>query len=169
MCSKYRIIIVITITISQGQIFISYISNTSHKHTVLIRLIITHYTRMGYVIHPKPICMDSRCRRIYLLLFRRLGSICRRYDRSCRLSDGSLAINGDYWRSRFIQQNARGSDYVPALVFGCFSPTKKIARTHWVGNSWEEGPTVDTNTLWHLPRRPSKKCDLPFANSDKQI
>ena len=64
------------------------IFQTHHTHTVVI---ITHYKRMGYVIIHKPNCSghectNSRCRRFDLLLFRRFGSICRRYDRSYRRS-----------------------------------------------------------------------------------
>ena len=82
---EYRIIVLIIITISlRGQIILSYISNTL--------VIITHYKRTSsYVIIPKPNCaslegINSRCRHFELLLFRRFGSICRHYDRSCRHS-----------------------------------------------------------------------------------
>ena len=45
---KYRIIIVlIIVTISLDQILLSYISNTTHIHTIEI---ITHYTRMGQIV-----------------------------------------------------------------------------------------------------------------------
>ena len=49
MCLKYRIIILITIIISLGQILLSYIPNT--PHTVVI---IAHHKRIGYVIIPTP-------------------------------------------------------------------------------------------------------------------
>ena len=51
ICIKYRIIILIIIIISLGQILLSYISNTSYTHTVVI---ITRYKSMGYVIIHKP-------------------------------------------------------------------------------------------------------------------
>ena len=57
----------------------------------------------GYVIIPKPYCsgregINSRFRRFYLLLFRRFGSICSRYDRSCRRS-GCRQSTGRWWSS----------------------------------------------------------------------
>ena len=87
--------ILIIISIRLGQILLLHISITSH--TVVI---ITHYKRMGYVIIPKPNvsgreAINSHCHHFDLLLLGRFGSICRRYDRSCHLSNGALAINHD--------------------------------------------------------------------------
>ena len=67
----------------------------------------------------------------------------------------------------FIQQTlARGSVF--AIVFGRFSRIKN-ARPNCDAISQEDVGllSVDTNSLRHLPRRSSKKCDLQFENSDR--
>ena len=51
MCLKYRIIALIIIIISLGQILLSYISNISH---IGVTVVIICYKRMGYVTIPKP-------------------------------------------------------------------------------------------------------------------
>ena len=77
-------------------------------HSTRTHCIITHYKRMGYVIFPKPIFsrrgegINYRCRRLVVLLFAVLPQSGRRYNSSCRGSDGSLAINRDQ-RRWFIQ------------------------------------------------------------------
>ena len=50
-----------------------------------------------------------------------------------------------------------------------FFANKKIARLNWDRKSWEEGMTVDTNSVRYLLRRSSKNCDLRCANIDRHI
>ena len=61
ICLNYGIIILIIIIIGRWK----YIVIAYFKHTTRTVLIITHYTRKGYVIIPKPNCQTvySRCRR----------------------------------------------------------------------------------------------------------
>ena len=99
MCLKYGIIILIIIIILLGQILLSSISNITH--TVVI---ITHYNFMGYVIIPKPTCssregINSHCRHFELLIFRRFGSICRRYDCRSYVAVHVVAFSTCRWRS----------------------------------------------------------------------
>ena len=44
-----------------------------------------------------------------------------------------------------------------------------FAKPNWDAYSWEEGPTVDANSLGYLPRRSSKNCDLQFEISPETI
>ena len=44
--------------------------------------------------------------------------------------------------------------------FWVFFAYKKIVRPNWDAKSWEDGPSVDMNSLRHLPRWWSKNCDL---------
>ena len=126
----------------------------------------------------------------WLVAFSPFSSICCHYDRSfhrsgCRCStgpsgrrrptvmqlaallDGSLAIN----RGRSLvrsNKHSRGRHSFCKFLGVCFA-YKKISRPNWDMNSWQEGLSVDTNSLRNLPRRSSKNCDLPFASSDRQI
>ena len=135
MVLKNKITILIIIIIRLDQILLSYISNISHTH-----LIITHYKPIGYVLIPIPNCSSHEGINFVVVSFRLVdfgcfGSICRRYDCSCRRSgcrrsgcrrsDGSLAINRDcsYRRRCFIQLNTRTAIRV-LRIFGCFSPIK---------------------------------------------
>ena len=136
--------------------------------------------------------INSRCRRFDLLLFRGFGSICRRYDRSCRHSrcrhsDGSLAItpgrsyrpfSTGRWRSSvirrwFIQLNARASNRVFAIVFFCvFRIIFYYLKNCYTVHKCEIviGRTDSRCEVRHLPRRSrSKNCHLWIANSDIQI
>ena len=85
-----------------------------------------------------------------------------------------VAVSGGRWQSidhdRRYRQFTTGRSLVHSTdicmslgfcdSFGCFSLIKN-ARP----NSWEDGPSVDKNSL----RRSSKNCDLQFANRDRQI
>ena len=94
---------------------------------------INFYTCMGYVIiHKRKLFTHtSRCRRFDLLLFGRFGSVCCRYDSSCRSTgchrfEGSVAINRDRRYRHFGYRcfdESRGDSFSP-IVFGCFSPIK---------------------------------------------
>ena len=58
--------------------------------------------------------------------------------------------------------------YATGESFGCFLPfvldiTKLLGQIEI-----RKGPTVDTNSLRHLPRQPSQNCGLQFANNDKE-
>ena len=76
-----------------GQILLSYMYFKHIAYTV-VGLIIT---RMGYVLMSNPNCSSrdgiNSCHRFDLLPFRRFDSICRNYDRSCRIFDVSFPIN----------------------------------------------------------------------------
>ena len=75
ICLNYGIIILISIIIGLWK----YIVITYFKHTTRTVLIITHYTRKGCAIIPKPNCqaVNSRCRRFDFSPspFRHFGSI----------------------------------------------------------------------------------------------
>ena len=131
----------------------------------------------------------------WLVAFCLFGSICHRYDcsrrrsgcqhvdellvinrdRGCRRSDShrsdwSLAINRDrrYRLRWFIQLNTRIATRF-SRVFWVFFAYTKLARPNWDAISWEDGHSVDTNSLRHLPRQSSKNCDMQLANSDSQF
>ena len=72
MCLKHRIIILIIIIISLGEIIFCFVQFEKH-HTRTV-VIITHYNRIGHVLILKPNfssheIINSRCRRFDLLLF----------------------------------------------------------------------------------------------------
>ena len=130
---------------------------------------ITQYKRMGYVIIPKPNLsghegIHFRCRHFDLLLspFWLNMSLPWPHLSSLRLSP--------FWRSTVTVVTApfrwvAGSFNWTRWFLGVFFVYKKFARPKWDVNSWEEGLTVDTNSLRHLPRRSSKTCDLQFART----
>ena len=87
------------------------------------------------------------------------------YTITYRLFKISILMLSSNWRkllhffSSFVKSFHQWRiDDRPALAL------KKIAMPNWDANSWEEGPSVDTNSLRHLPRRSSKNCHLQFAN-----
>ena len=75
MSLEYRLIILIIIIISLGHILLSYISNTSHTLVIIL-----YYKRSGCVVIPKQNCSGREGINSH---FRRFGSICSSYDRSC--------------------------------------------------------------------------------------
>ena len=122
-CMKYRIIILILIIISMGQILLSYIANTSRTqashacaHTCVHTLtrVHTHRRRIGYR---------------YSLAPNRVGPL--RW-RQCR----SLAI----------EINTRAGDPISPR-FWMFFAYKKIATPNWVAISWQDVLSDETETI----------------------
>ena len=123
ICMKYRIIILIIIIISLGQILLSYIANTSrtHAHTCMR----THaHTRMGEHTHTPPPYM--------LPLF--VGAQPRR--------PAPLAFIAG---SRVIEINTRTGQPISPR-FWMFFTYKKFARPNWDANSWQDVLSDDTNS-----------------------
>ena len=141
---KYRIIILIIIIISLGQILLSYIANTSHTHTWTCARSHTHTAIAVQVVAVRCIGGTKPWRSYAPFRWIRWRSIAGRL---------------------FIQINTRAGDAVSPR-FWVFFTYNTFAGPNWDMNSWQDVLPVDTNSLRHLPRRSSKSCDLQFTNSD---
>ena len=159
------------------------ILQTHHTHTCS-----NHYTLQTHVRRnnakanfPSRECINSRCRRFDLLLFRRFGSIRRHYTAVIvvqvvavrRVADDQpwrsyRPFSAGRWRSSgtgrwFIKMNTRAGE----SICWCFSYMKKLLCRTKMRTREKKDLRADTNSLRHIPRRPSKNCDLQFANNDR--
>ena len=122
ICMKYRIIILIIIIISLGQILLSYIANTSRTHA---------HTRVR--THPHE-CVHSPP---YMHRRRRIAIRCQPTVTACSAGDnsGSLA---------FEINTGTGDQVSPR--FWVFFSYKRNAGSNWHANSWEDVLSDDTNS-----------------------
>ena len=113
ICMKYRIIILIIIIISLGQILLSYISNTSRTHASHTGIHSRTHSRTR--THPPP---------FRLSLFD--GSVAANHDTVNAVNAGSA---GDQWpscRCFFTQIKSRAGDSVFVIVLGVFRVHKNV-------------------------------------------
>ena len=135
---KYRLLILIIIIISPGQILLSYIANTTpmhaHTHTRTHARTRTHTHRRG--VH----CSMGRWR-----------------------PPVTARSAGDNDSRCFIQINTRerGRPGLPHVL--CFSRIKKLLGL----SEMRTRERMYCQSIRHLPRRSSKNCDLQFDNSDR--
>ena len=151
ICMKYRIIILIIIIISLGQIILSYMANTSLTHAR------THAcTRTHLRTHP-PTAVA-----VQVVAVRWVGV----RPTMTKLMSPFHLFRWRWMAGRcFIQINSGVCDAVSAIVLGVFRVY--IFYPNWDANSWQDVLSVDVNSLIHLPRRSSKNFDLQFANFDR--
>ena len=109
----------------------------------------TTFTQLGYNTNLLSTVYDTPCHAPSTMNFRWVAS------------DQPWPVAGSFNRTLVRRLGFRERFWV-------FFAYKKCARPNWDTNSWEEGPSVDTNSLRHLPGRSSNNCDLQFANCNRQ-
>ena len=133
---KYRIIILIIIISSLGQIFLSCIANTSRTHIRSCTRARTH-TRVHTRVRTHA--------RTHLYTHRRTGY---RYSVAPN-RDGPLRLR--QCRSLAILINTRSGDQTYPR-FWMFFTYNKIARPNWDANSWQDVLSDDTNSYRDISR-----------------
>ena len=152
ICMKYRILILIIIIISLGEILLSYIANTSrtqalaHARTHALGHVHTQtrahtHTRTHAHTHPFPFRFDA--------------SVAPTRD------EVNALIHG-----RYLGHSHKHTRWRPDFpkVFDVFRVKTLLGRTETRPRDWMYCQTIQR----HLPRRSSKNCDLQFANADRQ-
>ena len=143
ICMKYRIIFLIIIIISLGQILLSYIANTSRTH---------EWT------HAHACACTRACTN------RRRSGYC--YSMGLWHTTVTARSTGDNGWSLAIEINTGTGGPVSPRFRVFFAYKKILGRTET--RTRDRMYYQYTNSLRHLPRRSSNNSDLQFANCDRQ-